>query len=91
MPPTPGPKRTYTRNSVASGLWVEKTLLPSITQPSPSRRATVFRSVTADPASGSLMPRLISISPPRSPGRKRAFCPGFAYSANVRIGPKFPA
>src|SRR3546814_3724212 len=41
MPPVPGPKRTYTKNTPASGLCVEKILLPLMTTSSPSRVAVV--------------------------------------------------
>jgi hypothetical protein len=37
------------------------------------------------------MPNEIELRPARRSGRKRAFCSGVAYSANVRIGPKLPA
>ena len=70
---------------------MENTLLPLITTSSPSKLALVTSSVTAEPASGSLMPSEMSFSPFSKPGNQRAFWVGLAYSTKVRMGPKLPA
>ncbi len=62
-----------------------------MTNSSPSALAVVRNSVAAEPASGSVMPRLTTALPASRPGKKRFFWSSVAYSANVRIGPKLPA
>ena len=47
----------------ASGELLVNTLLPETLNPSPSSTAFVVRSVTADPALGSVIPKAITISP----------------------------
>src|SRR5688572_29449586 len=79
------------RKSSASGLCVEKIFEPSMRQPSPSFVALVLRSVTAEPASGSVIPSETILRPCSRSGRKRRFCSALAYSTNVRMGPKLPA
>src|SRR5215470_14548143 len=46
--------------------------------------------LAAEPASGSDMPRLITVRPAKRSARYLFFRAGEAYSANVRIGPKLP-
>ena len=50
-----------------------------------------MRSVTAEPASGSVMPTQMTPSPASRRFRKRSFCVAVPYSASTRIGPKLPA
>lgn len=64
---------------------------PSMTKPSPFGVAQVRRSVSAEPASGSVMPRETTFSPASNGRRKRSRCSAVAYSASVRIAPKLPA
>ncbi|MNR13389.1 hypothetical protein D3C85_1297940 [compost metagenome] len=68
-----------------------KTLLPLMRKPAPSGVALVFSSVTAEPASGSVMPTEISAPPSSSGASHLAFCATEPYSASTRIAPKLPA
>ena len=57
----------------------------------PSGLALVLSSVTAEPASGSVMPRLITMRPGEQVGQPAlSSAAGVPYSAKVRIGPKLP-
>lgn len=64
------------------------TLVPLIRNPSPSDMAMVFKSVTAEPASGSVIATAMSDSALRSFGKYRPFCAADAYSIKVRMAPK---
>ncbi|MNR20484.1 hypothetical protein D3C85_1373250 [compost metagenome] len=77
--------------TLACGPCVVKILVPLMRQPPSARVALVFSSVTAEPASGSVMPTEMSPSPASSPVRYFRFCSGLPYSASTRMAPKLPA
>src|ERR1700722_4472862 len=78
------------RNTAASALKVENTLVPLTIASPPSIRTVAERSVAAEPPSGPDMPSTIPPCPSSRAGRYFALSAGEAYSAKVRIGPKLP-